>query len=228
MWPERFDEDALNAISRSVGTRNFTSLYQGSPVPAEGGMFKRHWWGRYRDLPPITRAEIMVDSAFKDGVANDYSVFALWGTDGHDNLYLLRLWRERVEFPGLIQLGHTAMAWAKDAYPSLRIPLVVEDKASGQSAIQTWKKPYYTRDGVLPALPVIAFPAETNKTARADGVTPVVEGGRAHIPERTIPHLDDWLTEHERFPNGAHDDCVDTTSMGITRLAPKVRKMGVY
>jgi predicted phage terminase large subunit-like protein len=45
----------------------------------------------------------------------------------------------------------------------------------------------------------------------------LVEGGRCSVPE-SAPWLDDWLTEHERFPFGAHDDQVDTTSMALTRF----------
>jgi predicted phage terminase large subunit-like protein len=37
------------------------------------------------------------------------------------------------------------------------------------------------------------------------------------IPE-FAPWLDDWLDEHDRFPTGTHDDQVDTTTMGVSRL----------
>lgn len=184
-------------------------------------MFKRHWWRRYRTLPEMTRVELFVDSAFKEGVANDYSVFALWGTDGQGSAYLIRVWRQRVEFPKLIRLGHDARGWAQQRFPNLRIPLVVEDKASGQSAIQVWQKPYHTESGVLPALAIIPFQVKgtQSKQARAEGVTALVEGGRAFIPEAAeLWSVDDWLMEHEQFPTGTHDDQVDTTSMALTRF----------
>ena len=219
LWPEFWPLDALDGIRQSVGSRVWEAQYQGRPTPAEGGMFKRHWWQRYRVLPHIKRAELVVDSAFKEGVENDYSAFALWGTDGAGSAYLVRVWRARIAFPELIQLGHDAHAWARQQFPHLKIPLVVEDKASGQSAIQTWRQPTYTKAGMLPALPVIPFAIKGNqsKIARAEGVTPVAEGGRAFVPE-AAPWLDDWLTEHEAFPTGAHDDMVDTTSMALTRF----------
>ena len=227
LWPERWPLSELDRTRAAVGSRTWEAQYQGRPSPAEGGMFKRHWWRSYEALPALRRAEILVDSAFKDGVANDWSVFALWGSDGLTGSYLVRVWRERVQFPELIQLGHAAHAWASDRFPALRVPLVVEDKASGQSAIQVWSRPYHTRDGVLPALPVVRFPAETNKTARAEGVTPEVEGGRVFVPA-AAPWLGAWVEEHAAFPAGAHDDQVDTTSMALTRLrGRRVRKVGV-
>src|SRR6185437_10643665 len=155
--PERYGAKEITEKKVELGSQAYSAQYQQKPVRQEGGMFKRSWWQSYRDLPKIVKAELYVDSAFKEGVENDYSVFALWGADGDGNLYLVRVWRERVSFPDLIRLGHTAYAWASRLFPWLKIALVVEDKASGQSAIQTWKLPYYTKDEKLPALPVVAF-----------------------------------------------------------------------
>lgn len=221
LWPSRFDVAALERIKTEIGTRNFQSQYQGDPVPAEGGTFKRQWWRRYRVLPErLTRIELCLDSAFKEGAASDYSAIGAWGDDGSGSYYLLNVWRARVAFPELIRLAHDAHSWARTRFPATNVPLVIEDKASGQSAIQVLSRPYHTGDGVLPALPVIpyAIPAGASKVARAEGVTSLVEGGRAFIPEQAM-WLDDWLTEHERFPFGTHDDQVDTTSMALTRFA---------
>lgn len=219
LWPERMDERFVATQKRTLGSMAYAAQYQQRPTPAEGGMFKRGWWQRYRVVPLLVKAELAIDSAFKEGVAADYSAIALWCKDATGSAYLVRVWRARAAFPDLIRLGHDAHAWAASTFPHLQIPLVVEDKASGQSAIQVWKQPYYTKNGVLPALPVIAYAIKgtQSKTARAEGVTPIVEGGRAFIPEQAT-WLDDWLTEHEAFPLGAHDDQVDTTSMALTRL----------
>lgn len=39
LWPARFDRDALLGI-RSLSLYDFSALYQGQPIPREGGMFK--------------------------------------------------------------------------------------------------------------------------------------------------------------------------------------------
>lgn len=220
LWPERWPLDALNKIRSAVGSRVWSAQYQGDPIPSEGGMFKRSWWQTYTELPELTKVELTMDSAFKEGVENDYSVIACWGNDGLGNSYLIRVWRERVAFPELLKMAHGAHEWARNEFPGLRIPLVIEDKASGQSAIQTLKRPLPQMSGQpLPALPIIIFPIPGNqsKVARAEGVTPIVEGGRAFVPKHA-PWIDDWLKEHERFPLGAHDDQVDTTSMALSRF----------
>jgi hypothetical protein len=45
--PERYDTAALLDIKQTLGSRSFTALYQQTPIPAEGGMFKRSWWKYY-------------------------------------------------------------------------------------------------------------------------------------------------------------------------------------
>lgn len=219
LWPDRWPVEALAAIRAAVGSRVWQSQYQGDPVPSDGGTFKPWWWQRYHPVPKLVSLELCLDSAFKDGVGNDWSAFALWGSDGKGSSYLVNVWREKLQYPDLIRMAHTAHAWSKAAFPGIHVSLVIEDKASGQSAIQTLKKPYYpAKDVELPALPVVAFPvkATEGKTARAEGITPIIEGGRAFIPDQA-PWLDAWLDEHQKFPNGKHDDQVDTTVMGIAR-----------
>lgn len=219
LWPERWPVESLTKIRSAVGSRVWQAQYQGSPSPTEGGMFKRHWWQRYTELPHLSTMELYLDSAFKEGVENDYSALALWGSDGKGSAYLIRAWRDRVDFPKLIRLCHDAYAWSRGRFPDRAIRLVIEDRASGQSAIQTLKQPVFTSGGMLPALPIVAYPVTSSesKVSRAEGVTGIVEGGRAFVPDYA-EWLEDWISEHERFPLGAHDDYVDTTSMALRRL----------
>lgn len=210
LWPERWPLEALERIKTAVGGRVFEAQYQGRPVAGEGGTFKRAWWRTYDELPEIVRVEVLADSAFKTGTSNDYSVFAAWGVDRNDNAYLLRIWRERVEFPDLIRLGKEAMRWAEHTFPQVAPILVVEDQASGQSAIQQWQEEHVTVTGY-------SVVGAGSKQARAEAMTPYVEGGRVSIPA-FAEWLDDWLVEHDRFPAGKHDDQVDTTVMAINRL----------
>jgi predicted phage terminase large subunit-like protein len=213
LWPERWPIEALLKIKEAVGSRVFEAQYQGRPVAGEGGTFKHDWWQTYTEVPPLRAIDITVDSAFKAGIANDYSVFAAWGFDFVDRAYLLNVWRKRVEFPELIRLGYAAHSWATSAYPSVASLLVVEDQASGQSAIQTWHRGDYGNPLPVTAYSVNGIP----KLSRAEAVTPLIEGSRVYIPEHA-PWLDDWMLEHDRYPTGKFDDQVDTTAMALSRL----------
>lgn len=221
LWPERWPVEALKTIRSAVGSRVWTAQYQGNPVATEGGTFKRAWWQEYTELPDaMQRVEVLADSAFKTGVGNDYTAMAAWALDHDDNAYLVRAWRKRVEFPDLISMGVECWSWTQDRFPDVAVPLVPEDKASGQSAIQVWR-----REKKIPVVPYVVKGNES-KISRAEAITPYVEGGRVHIPKRTAANaawLDDWLDEHDRFPNGAHDDEVDTTSMMGSRFFLKAQ-----
>lgn len=171
-------------------------------------------------LPKLVRVEHFVDSAFKTGIANDFSVCATWGVDTDFNAYRLGLWRKRVEFPELVE--NLTRIYRTSRW---RGPVVIEDKASGQSAIQVLK-----RSGV----PVVPWPGKgaprvgsASKESRADAVTYLVEAGKVFVPGRKGPdgevqpatrEDEEFIEEHAAFPSGTHDDMVDTTTMALLRL----------
>lgn len=223
--PARFPREELEKLKADLRGAASGQLQQ-RPQPLVGNLFKREWWRRYRTLPALTRVEIVMDSAFKTGVANDPTVMDVWGTDGLGNYYLIDEWRDKVEYPELLRSAHDLHA--KHRALALTVPVVIEDKASGQSAIQTLSRPLPTQSGTtLPALPVLPFPdkadprevaiARLEKFARAEGVTGLVQSGHVFIPEDT-PWVNDWVTEHADFPSALHDDRVDCTSMALTRF----------
>jgi predicted phage terminase large subunit-like protein len=52
LCPERYNEAELKSIHTVLGN-SFYALYQGRPLPLEGGMFKRHWFeGKIMKAPP--------------------------------------------------------------------------------------------------------------------------------------------------------------------------------
>lgn len=218
LWPEKFSAELLAQIRINVGPRDFEALYQQRPQPLEGGLFKRDWWRTYDAMPPMWRVEHVVDSSFKEGVENDPSVIATWGR-AERGYYLLDLRLGRWAFPDLLGHIHAHAARWRPLFPGA--PVVIEDKASGQSAIQMLRLPLPQAGGaMLPALPVIAFKIKqsASKVSRAEAVTGLVEAGQVYLP-RTAPWLEEFIREHSVFPNGVHDDQVDTTSMGLMRLS---------
>jgi predicted phage terminase large subunit-like protein len=50
-----------------------------------------------------------------------------------------------------------------------------------------------------------------DKVMRLAAVTPLIEAGRVMLPQ-LAPWLDDFIAELLQFPNGAHDDQVDSFS----------------
>jgi predicted phage terminase large subunit-like protein len=206
LWPERFSAERLATIRADVGGSVWSALYQQHPTPDGGLIWHREWFNnRYRELPTMTKVVQSIDTAFKTGVASDFSVIATWGRTDTD-FYLIDLWRARVEYP---ELKRAILEQAHKHNPER---IYVEDAASGQSAFQELKRES--------DLPIFRVPPEGSKEARAAGVSPLAEAGKVWLPESgpDTPWLADWIEEHVNFPRGAHDDCVDTTSLALTRL----------
>jgi predicted phage terminase large subunit-like protein len=80
--------------------------------------------------------------------------------------------------------------------------VLIEDKANGSAIIQELRN-------VITG--VIAINPKESKLARAESIADKVNAGNVKIP-RFASWADEWLAELAAFPNGKHDDRVD--SMG--------------
>ncbi|MEJ7791837.1 MAG: phage terminase large subunit [Gaiellaceae bacterium] len=205
LWPSWFDREHLLRLRAEIGERAFAALYQGSPTSDKGGVFRREWMqGRYSERPrgPL-RVVQSIDSAFKVGVAHDYSVVATWASDGVF-YYLLDVLRQRLEFPELLAAIRSQAAAHE---PST---ILIEDSAAAQSALQVLRRESQ--------LPLVGVAASGSKISRAEGVSPLFEAGKVLLPEQAPAWRDLWIEEHVSFPASRHDDMVDTTSLALERL----------
>jgi predicted phage terminase large subunit-like protein len=202
LWPARFSLEALEQIRREVGGVAWASLYQQRPSAAEGRVFKRQWWARYREQPHFKRIIQSWDTAYKTGSENDFSVCTTWGV-AENGYYLLSCWRGRLEFPAL---KRKVASLASEYSPAV---ILVEDKANGQSLIQELK--YET------GLPIRSVTVDRDKVVRAYAVTPLIEAGKVFLPE-SAPWIAEFLDELAAFPTGVHDDIVDSVSQALNYL----------
>jgi predicted phage terminase large subunit-like protein len=211
LWPERYPRDVLLGIRDTVGSKVWNALYMGDPVPEGGEIFRSEWWRYYDHEPEPDYIVQSWDTAFKRGQDNDYSVCTTWGVLPRD-YYLLDLWHGKVEYP---ELRRTALQLYEKWRPS---KVLIEDKASGQSLIQELRR--------STPIPLIPIKVDKDKTARAHAATPLIESGMVHLPKRAA-----WTTELIRecaqFPNGAHDDIVDSITQFLNHMrgakVPNVR-----
>lgn len=206
LWSERIGEKEMLALEASLGPYGTAGQLQQRPSPAGGGIFKSDWWQYFRSeaLPPIKQIIQSWDTAFKTKTANDFSVCTTWGEGVDRNLYLLDVWKGKVEFPELKRMvvSKAAQRWA-DRGPAA---VLVEDKASGQSLIQELRRDTH--------LPIIAVPVDVDKITRAFAVTPLIEGKRVYLPDGA-PWVADYVASLAAFPNGPYDDDVDSTTQGL-------------
>jgi predicted phage terminase large subunit-like protein len=197
----------LEEIKARMGTMDFSAQYLQRPIPAEGNMIKREWIKSYRALPekkPGDYTVISWDTAMKPTEMSDYSVGTVWHVQG-DNFYLIDLVRGRFDFTELKRAVIGQRTQRPDAH------ILIEDKGSGTSLIQELR-----REQVNP----IAISPETDKVTRLFATQPRFESGSVHFPE-SAPWLDDLVSELLGFPQGRHDDQVDSISQALAWIVKR-------
>ncbi len=202
LWPEKFSLADLEQTRKEIGGAAWAALYQQRPAAAEGAVFKREWWPSYLEPPSFRCILQSWDTAFKSGSENDYSVCTTWGVS-RNGYCLLSFWRGRVDFP---ELKRRVNWLAEEWQPGV---ILIEDRASGQSLIQELR--YES------AMPIIPVKVDSDKMARAQAITPLIEAGKVFLPE-SAPWLSDYVDELAAFPTGVHDDAVDSTTQALNYL----------
>ena len=200
-WLEDFRTSYIN--DPEGGSRAWAALYMCKPVVEGGDMVKRSWW---RDYDPSTvkafaRSVISVDAAFKSGAQNDYVAITVWGRLGSD-YYLRYCLNKHMDFPQTVE----ALRIVRKLYPDARAVLI-EDKANGSAIIQTLSNEMFC----IPINP------KGGKVARVNAVSPAIESGHVYLPQ-FAPWKEDFLDQWARFPAGAHDDMVDSSSQALSYL----------
>ncbi len=202
LWPEKFSEEHLIRTRSTISARWWSSLYQQRPAPIQGAILKREYWKYYEpgEEPPFLYKFHSWDTAHGSKEGDARSVCTVWGATQED-LFLLDVWKGRVEFP---ELKAQAVALASRDLPGF---VLVEDKASGKDLI-----PELRRGTRLPIVPV---QVTKDKETRAHAASPVIESGRVFLPSRA-PWLADFLDETASFPRGRLKDQVDSLTQAVT------------
>lgn len=202
LHPAREPYEELMRIKQSVGSVIFAAQYQQEPVPAEGNMIRADWLVPYASPLDRSRGGQIVqswDTASKDGLLNDWSVCITAWVRGR-LVYILDVWRRKVEFPGLLKAAIT-LAREHNARS-----LLIEDQASGMQLLQKLRNDQPT--GV--PRPIARKP-EADKRTRLAGVSAMIEAGQVLLPQ-DAPWLAEFKQELLAFPSCRYDDQVDALS----------------
>lgn len=235
LWPNRYGEEEIAALEKTLGSAATAAQLQQRPVPRGGGTFKSEWYRFWYDdslgvpdpvvtqrsngehiecpqksRPPVEPGTMLAswDLAFKGGEKNDYVVGQVWGRGvkgDRANLYLLDQERGQYDFPSTID----AMYRLRDRNPGV-VTTIVEEKANGAAAIATLKNDV---PGLVAVLP------EGGKESRAAAAAPLFEAGNIWLPHPDqFPWVRGFLDEMGLFPRGQHDDQVDAMTQAIRRM----------
>ena len=189
--------------SYSGGMRAWNALFQGRPTSEQGNIFKREWWQFYDVLPERFPLKVIsVDAAFKDNPDNDFVAIEVWGKLNAD-FYLIDVIKRRMDFPETIR----AIKAMNQKYPD-RHSILIEDKANGPAIISMHR---HEISGIIPITP------QGSKIARANAVCGIIESGNVYLP-RYADYTSDFIEELASFPNGVHDDLVDSCTQFLNKF----------
>lgn len=224
LWPDRFPRERIDVEQKPprMSSVVYAGQFQQRPSPAEGGMFLRKWFKFYTVLPDEapTGACISWDCTFKDLEDSDFVAGTAWKRYGKT--------RETSKFYLLGNSVHAQMGFSatKMAVLSLKakyqdIPaVVIESTANGPAVLDDLKARINTLIGWPPKGRKL-----DSKEARASVMQPYAEAGNIFLPDPSIaPWIEEWIYEHLVFPNGTHDDWVDSASQAIIFLLDRVGK----
>lgn len=216
MFPERFGEQQVAELEKTLGSYGAAGQLQQRPAPRGGGIIKSEWFRYYAACPRLEFRTIHADTAQKTGQQNDWSVLQCWGRSIIGEAVLLDQIRGKWEAPEL--LVQARAFWLKHLHSS-QVPLrsmQVEDKVSGTGLIQTLR-----REGV----PVIPIQRNNDKITRAHDAAPFIESGNVLLPQ-DAPWLSEFIDEASSFPGGANDDQLDPMFDAIkcVQISPAVNR----
>lgn len=206
---ERFDLAALEDIRRSVGPRSWSALYQGAPVPLEGGLFKTEMFD-FVDLPgQFDYRFITADTAYSGKQHNDFTVFTAFGVL-KDQIYILDVFRKQiqaseVEAPAISFINRFSGYGFRGTY--------IEPKGHG-----IYLNQMLPRRGVMiaseSAVKEFFSDRKFDKVARANNILPHLYFRKVHI-NRLISDKETLLAEILTFPHARFDDFTDTVIDGV-------------
>ena len=213
LHPERYSALELRRIRNSMPPSQWNALYQQNPVPETGEYFTKEMFRTYTSLPgqPEDFAYFMAwDLAIGEKSTNDWTVGTVCAYDYTGSIYILDMIRARMNAPGIIA---AALALAK------KWPLI---QVLGMEYGQIYKtmapllKEAMKHEKVRFALTEELKPV-TDKLLRARPLQQKMQMGMVYFP---VGQPWTGLIEREmlRFPNGSHDDIVDSLAW-LARMA---------
>lgn len=213
MFPERFNEEQVTELERTLGSYGAAGQLQQRPAPRGGGIINTAWFDYWTHMPPLEFRFITADTAQKTAEINDYSVLQCWGRSNTGKAILIDQIRGKWEAPELIVQARAFWLKHKD---DIRIMcqratlrgMFVEDKVSGTGLIQTLR-----REGIA----ILPVQRVKDKISRAYDAAPFIESGNVSLPQ-DAPWLSDLLSEISSFPSGAHDDQLDPMFDAIAKV----------
>ena len=208
-WPEYWPTADLERVKASIPPAKWNAQYQQDPTGDDNSILKREWWRIWEEgaVPELEYVIQSYDTAFSKKETSDYSAITTWGVfrpkaEGAPALILLDSQKGRWDFPELKEVAYEQYQfWDPET-------VIIEAKATGMPLTHELRNM---------GIPVVNFtPSRGNdKISRAHSIAPLFEAGMIWAPDEQWAH--ELIEECAAFPNGEHDDLVDSTTQALMR-----------
>tara|TARA_R110000772_G_scaffold1566_2_gene5324 strand:- start:6549 stop:8072 length:1524 start_codon:yes stop_codon:yes gene_type:complete len=210
LWPEYWPLPELKKIQNTIAPHLWNAQYMQQPTGLEGALIKKDWWKIWdKERPPQCEFVIMsLDAAQESHNRSDFNALTTWGvflneeTDTY-NIILLNSVQKRLEFPELKKMVlEEYKEWEPDAF-------MVEKKSNGAALYQELRRMGVPAGEFTPG-------KGQDKISRVNAVTDLFSSGFVWAPDKRWAY--EVIDQCSDFPNGDHDDLVDSTTLALIRF----------
>ena len=205
LWA-RYGLKYLERRKRLMTSALFQALYMCNPQKEGGNYFRENWliYFEAEDLPLKEQLKfyITLDSAFSED-ENDYTAILVWCVDAFGFIYLINIYREQV----------TNLTWTSKLVEFVKMykpTYVFTERGKDFRASAPLIRQRMRETGTHFRL--IDVPITSSKEARASSSQALIENGFMFFNNK-IKGWQEFKEEMLLFPNGAHDDQVDSMSL---------------
>lgn len=244
LWPERFSEDALKRLEKTMGPFVFAGQIQQRPAPKGGGIIKDDWWNTWEaDIyPSMDFILATLDTAYTIKEQNDPSGLVILGVfekamadeqNEEANRVVNRkgdpIFVDRRMSQGApavmamhawtvrLELHELVKKVAESCIQRNVDVLLIENKAAGISVAQELRRLYANEKFSVQ----LFDPKSQDKMARLYSVQHLFAEGMVWAPDTVWARA--IIDQCGQFPKAKHDEYVDCISMGMRKL----REMGL-
>ena len=200
LWADLWDLEKLAKLKKKIGTHAFNKEKMNNPLNPEDKPFKEFWL-RYYTHADIAGKNLKIyqaiDLAIKKKTKNDYFVIITIGVDDDKNVYILDIFRKKLDFPAQVKA-------VQKMYKKWKPKRVAIEENGYQEAL---KQQVLTQDRI-PFKPITNI---ADKYTRIITIAPDFENGKIFISENFL----DFIEEYSFYPEGAHDDMLDALEMAL-------------
>lgn len=205
LWPQRYNEVALNEMKNTVGPYFFESVYQANPTPREGSFFKISNLEIIEAEPNNLKKTCRSwDLASSEG-SGDYTAGVKLGIDKDNTIYVLDVIRGQWG----VDVRDKQIRQTASLDGSIKITVPQDPGAAGKAQLL-----YLFR--MLSGFNVSSITPTGSKQIRAEPIAAQINVGNVRLVKGAWNK--EFIEELRSFPSGKNDDMIDALSDAFNSL----------